>query len=272
MRRIVAVLVVALACCLCLAAGGLAAQGVAKPTAPHVVSVHADGLIYLISTSASTVADVLTELDITLSPLDRTRPSPGTAVSPGLEVHVTRVTRRDIVEEATLPARTIVLADPDRPVGFSKILARGKDGRVRRLWRVWEKDGQVTLRSAISEECLSPTTDTVILRGTRGAPSRGGDWRAPLRMEATAYDPGPRSCGKYASGYTATGVKAEKGIVAVDDRVIPMGSRLYIPGYGFAVAADRGSAIRGMRIDLCFPTYQEARRFGRRPVKVYVLN
>ena len=90
-------------------------------------------------------------------------------------------------------------------------------------------------------------------------------------MHATAYEPGPRSCGRYANGFTATGVKATKGVAAVDDRVIPMGTRLYIPGYGFAVAADRGSAIKGQRIDLCFDTYSEAMRWGRRKVQVYVL-
>jgi 3D (Asp-Asp-Asp) domain-containing protein len=67
-------------------------------------------------------------------------------------------------------------------------------------------------------------------------------------------------------------VKAKKGVAAVDDRVIPMGTRLYVPGYGFAVAADRGSAIKGHRIDLCFDTYAEAIRWGRRKVQVYVLD
>jgi 3D (Asp-Asp-Asp) domain-containing protein len=67
-------------------------------------------------------------------------------------------------------------------------------------------------------------------------------------------------------------MKAEKGVAAVDDRVIPMGTRMYVPGYGFAVAADRGSAIKGMRIDLCYNTYAEAKQFGRRKVKVYLLD
>ena len=66
-------------------------------------------------------------------------------------------------------------------------------------------------------------------------------------------------------------MRATKGVVAVDTRVIPMGTRLYIPGYGFAIAADRGSAIKGLRIDLCFDTYAEARRFGSRRVDVYIL-
>jgi len=115
----------------------------------------------------------------------------------------------------------------------------------------------------------------VVLRGIRGLSGRSGYWRswhAPLEMEATAYEPGPRSCGKWATGYTATGIKAQKGIVAVDERVIPLGTRLYIPGYGFALAADRGSAIKGTRIDLCFDTYAEAIRFGRRRMNVYRLD
>lgn len=92
-----------------------------------------------------------------------------------------------------------------------------------------------------------------------------------MDMEATAYDPGPISCGPYANGYTATGLRAGRGIVAVDPRVIPLGTRVYVEGYGFAVAADIGSAIKGNRIDLGYPTYREALQFGRHPVRVYLL-
>ena len=62
------------------------------------------------------------------------------------------------------------------------------------------------------------------------------------------------------------------GVVAVDPRVIPLGSRLFIPGYGHAVAGDTGGAIVGRRIDLAFNSYDDAIRFGRRPVTVYVLH
>jgi len=226
-------------------------------------------------TSAGTVGELLSQLGITLSPLDRTDPEPGTPVTDGLHIRVTRVICREQIEETALPARTVVLADPDRPAGFTEIVSRPQDGLVRRVWRIWEMDGLISTRTLACEQVLARAQEGVVLRGSRDLPSRGGDWRQwrrPMVMEATAYDPGPRSCGKWADGYTATGVKAEKGVVAVDDRVIPMGSRLYIPGYGFAVAADRGSAIKGRRIDLCFPTYGEALRFGRRRIKVYLLD
>ena len=260
---------------LCSVGAGASLQGPQQALPLPHVSLSADGERHELSLSAPTVGDLLSDLGIALGPLDRTAPSPQTPITDGLHIRVTRVACRELTEETAIPGRTIVLADPDRPAGFTKILSRGDDGLLRRVWRIWEKDGEITSRTIISEEMLSEPRDTVVVRGTDKLPTRGGDWRnwrTPLVMEATAYDPGPRSCGKWANGYTATGVKAQKGVVAVDDRVIPMGTRLYIPGYGFAVAADRGSAIKGARIDLCFPTYREAIRFGRRRLKVYLLD
>lgn len=245
------------------------------PTEAHQVTVIADGETREVPTQAATVDDLLSELEISLDPLDRSDPDPEAPIEDGMSVRITRVSRHSVTEHLALPADTIVLADPDRPFGSASILARGSDGLLRRVWRTWRKDGEITTRTVISEQLLSEPQDKVVLRGSRGMPRRAGywrRWRAPMVMEATAYEPGPRSCGKWATGYTATGVKAEKGVVAVDERVIPLGTRLYIPGYGFAVAADRGSAIKGMRIDLCFPTYAEAIQFGRRRTKVYRLD
>ena len=90
-------------------------------------------------------------------------------------------------------------------------------------------------------------------------------------MEATAYDPS-------AGSKTAMGTKARVGAVAVDPKVIPLGSKLYIetqdgwPSYGYAVAEDTGGAIKGMRIDLFFNSNKTALQFGRRMVTVYVIN
>lgn len=89
----------------------------------------------------------------------------------------------------------------------------------------------------------------------------------PVVMEASAYLPtdGDGSC------ITASGMVARRGVVAVDPDVIPLGTRLYIPGYGEAIAADTGGAIRGNMIDLCMESYGEAMQFGRRDITVYVL-
>lgn len=92
-------------------------------------------------------------------------------------------------------------------------------------------------------------------------------YKAKMIMEATAYLPTDGG----GSGITATGARAAHGIAAVDPDVIPLGTRLYVPGYGFALAADTGGAINGYIIDLCMESYNEAIQFGRRDVTVYIL-
>ena len=101
-------------------------------------------------------------------------------------------------------------------------------------------------------------------RVSRGIPR----YRAAYTMHASAYLPSDGG----GSGITATGIPARHGVVAVDPNVIPLGSRLYIPGYGEAIAADTGGAIVGHTIDLCMESYDEAIQFGRRSVEVYVID
>ena len=85
-------------------------------------------------------------------------------------------------------------------------------------------------------------------------------------MQASAYHPSDGN----GYGITATGTRAGHGTIAVDPRVIPLGTRVFIPHYGHAVAADTGGAIIGDRIDLCMETFEECYNFGRRNVEVFV--
>ncbi len=82
-----------------------------------------------------------------------------------------------------------------------------------------------------------------------------------LRVEALGYS---------LPGRTATGLPVGKGIVAVDPKLIPLRTRLFVPGYGRALAADVGTAIKGRIIDLWFPTLDEARAWGRKSVVITV--
>ena len=80
----------------------------------------------------------------------------------------------------------------------------------------------------------------------------------------SAYDPGN-------SHHTASGTLVRKGVIAVDPSFIPLGTRVYIPGYGEAVAEDIGWGIRGNRIDVAFDTHEEALAFGRRDLELYII-
>ena len=93
-------------------------------------------------------------------------------------------------------------------------------------------------------------------------------YSAIMAMEATAYLPTDGN----GEGITASGTRATYGVAAVDPSVIPLGSRLYVPGYGEAVAEDTGGAITGYRIDLCMESREQAMAFGRRVITVFLLN
>lgn len=102
-----------------------------------------------------------------------------------------------------------------------------------------------------------------------------------MQLEATAYCPCYECCGKYPSNkwynITATGTVGKVGVIAVDPRVIPLGSQVYIEGlygaknYGYGSAEDTGGAIKGQIIDLYFNTHRETINWGRQQVKVYIL-
>lgn len=104
-------------------------------------------------------------------------------------------------------------------------------------------------------------------------PSRGYfSGRRIITMNATAYTADPAENGGNRSGRTAIGLKIGHGVVAVDPRVIPLGTRLFIEGYGHAVAADTGGAIKGHKIDLGCDTKRQMRKIGRRRVNVHILD
>lgn len=113
---------------------------------------------------------------------------------------------------------------------------------------------------------LAPST-VVESNSLTGAPD---NYKKVVDMTATAYAPGAEDNGKWGD-LTYMGGTVKKGVAAVDPNVIPMGTRLWIEGYGEAIAEDQGSAIKGNRIDLAFNTRPEALDYGIQKVKVYVM-
>lgn len=92
-------------------------------------------------------------------------------------------------------------------------------------------------------------------------------------MTATAYYPGPECTHPFTDGLTAIGDVAGKGCIAIDDKAGPlkMGQMVFIEGYGIGKCNDRGSAIKDWKVDLCFDTIEEAQEWGRKLVKVYLI-
>jgi len=170
--------------------------------------------------------------------------------------------------------------------GETKIIKQGKPGLVVKQYKVIYKNGKEISRSLLSEKVTVKPVAKVVEVGTRRVlvTSRGDTLRFKkvIVMKSTAYYNSFSETGKKPGssgfGITASGMKTRKGVVAVDPRVIPLGTRLYIesmqngvPSYGYSIAADTGGAIKGNIVDVFFPTRQEVNNWGVRKVKVYVL-
>lgn len=156
------------------------------------------------------------------------------------------------------------------PKGIEEVVQEGAEGLDEVEEEVVYAAGNVVESHELSRNNISPMKPKVIRTGTldTGSAPSHGQVKQMITMEATAYLPTDGG----GDGITATGVQAHHGIVAVDPNVIPLGTRLYIPGYGEAVAADTGGDIIGNRIDVVLEDYSSAIQFGRRTVEVYVLS
>jgi len=219
----------------------------------RALEVVVDGHRRILYTHSPTLAQALAEARIPLSPTDRIEPDPSSPVYDGMKVVITRAWEERVVERATVPPRTIYRLDPQLGPGERRWIAGRAGVRYREVMVTYE-GGKVVRRTVLREWWDPPPQDTVVLWGAKRA-AAGEECLATLPVFATWYT--PASAGKPPSspsyGITATGLPVRKGIVAVDPRVIPLGTRLFIPGYGLGIAADTGGAVKGYHIDLGYP-------------------
>ena len=192
-------------------------------------------------------------------------------ISKGMWIRVGALSKKAITEDEVIAYPIESIPDTEMMQGEEKVIQEGVNGRKTVKMNLLYLDGQPVGKEVISSSVVTAVQPLVRHVGTREADpvsrSIGGRYSAVFRMEATAYLPTDGS----GEGITATGIQARYGVVAVDPSVIPLGSRVFIPGYGEAIAADTGGAINGNRIDLCMEDYGSCMSFGRRSVDVYIL-
>lgn len=224
-------------------------------------------------TKAYTVKEFLKEQGVTLGEKYTITPEETTSVQKGMTIVVQ--TEKTTVEtrHADLPYETKIETTSDLKPGERKVKKPGRNGQVERDFEVVRFGGEITEETQIrSNVVLEPETE-VILEGVKNVitdPNTGKayEYTKAMKMEATAYT--DISNDKW-NGITASGMPTFVGMVAVDPNVIPLGTRLYVEGYGVAHAGDTGGVVKGNIIDLFMRNSQETRAFGRRARKVYVL-
>lgn len=178
---------------------------------------------------------------------------------------------KTVVKTTKVASKVVYEFSRDVGPGRVRKAVTGEDGYVKQTFLVTLHGKREVSKRLVDSQVKKPT-DTVFLMGRSGfAPSRHSFTRSAVRtMIATGYDASPATIGRHATGRTCTGRVAEYGCIAVDPRVIPFGTLMYVEGYGFGLACDRGSAIKGNRIDLCFNQKRVADAYGKRPVRVHI--
>ncbi|ADG05428.1 3D domain-containing protein [Kyrpidia tusciae] len=218
-------------------------------------------------THMPTVGMALKEWGISLKENDSVSPSVTASISPGELIRIMRRDQKVVVNEEKIPFQTERQSTDQLDQGTEKVLSPGVEGLQRVTTTIFYENGKEVDRK-VERTVINPPSDRVVAVGVRARPvmlaSRGVEsftGGTAFTVVATAYSGG---------GITATGHVPQRGTVAVDPSVIPLGTPLFIPGYGHGVADDVGGAVRGNRVDLYFPTEAEAQAFGRRTMTVYI--
>ncbi len=150
-----------------------------------------------------------------------------------------------------------------------QVLKLAGDGQAATTTTNTAKTENTTTTKAVKQTTQTPAKKEVPVQKTAASKEKAGK---TITVSATAYTANCNGC----SGTTATGVNLKANpdakVIAVDPNVIPLGSKVYVEGYGYATAADTGGAIKGNKIDVFIPSHSEALQWGRKTVNVQVLN
>lgn len=257
------------------------------------ISILADQKRNTVFLVRGTVKDALDKAGIRVLDEDIVNPGLDEKLTTGMNIQIIRTEVKTIVEKTPIPFKVILKKDNQILAGQEKVTQNGALGERQRSIQVKIQEDVEISREVISEVVTKMPVNQVIVRGTRSiqvvsrsvgtrqqhtivppapkstvAPVTSGkmgntEYKEVRVMAATAYT--------YTGNTTATGQTTARGIIAVDPSVIPLGTRLYVEGYGYGIAQDTGGVINGNIIDLFMESNAECLRWGRKTVRVFIL-
>lgn len=246
-------------------------------------------------TTGGSVKELLKEHGIEIDELDRVQPKQSASLNKNTDIEITRIEKLTDVVEEEQDYPVVKRNDNSLDKGKEEIVSEGEPGLVEKHYEVVLENGEEVSRKLIKEEVKKESKERVVAVGSKvdqpsastasssnlsaneakvETVSRSGSEEKgkTLYMKATAYNWDCSSCD--GRGLTATGYNLKNnpnGVVAVDPSVIPLGTKVWVEGYGYAVARDTGGNIKGNKIDLHMPTKQKAASYGTKTVKVKII-
>ena len=221
------------------------------------VQVEVDGQLIRSRTLRHKVGEVLSDLGVALFGEDYTQPALEADIKAETAIKVVRVREEYKIQQEPILFETQTVYDPDMELDTSST-QDGQNGLRQKRIRVRYEDGQEVTRNLVDEFVLEPPVNKVTRLGTQvvirtlDTPSGPIEYWRHLRMYATAYSASTSGTSPSAPWYgiTATGLKMQKGVIAVDPTVVPLRTRIYVADYGIGAALDTGSGVKGRWLDL----------------------
>ncbi|MCM3620545.1 ubiquitin-like domain-containing protein [Sutcliffiella horikoshii] len=247
------------------------------------VTLNVGGEKQQVWSTSTTVADFLEQHDITVNELDRVEPSLEELVAKDAVVNITRVEKVTDVVEEPIDFGVVTKSDDTLDKGKEQVVQQGEEGTVANHYEVILENGKEVSRELVKTETVKESLDRIVAVGTKAPPppqaqpqqvvSRSTESSSEeFYVSSTAYTAYCNGC----SGVTSTGIDLRSNpgakVIAVDPDVIPLGTKVYVEGYGYAVAGDTGGAIKGHKIDVFFSDKDAAYRWGRKKVKIKIVD
>lgn len=254
------------------------------------VTLIADGAIQSYMTAERTVRDFFRKELVELGQEDKITTSLLASIQPGMEIAITRVSRERVEEMRDIEFAVAEKKDGTLLRGKRAVTQEGQEGELLIVKERVYEDGILVDEYVVEEQVVKEPVDKVIAVGTKAPPrvitasirptaanvyaARGGPIPTSLSyshtfiVEATAYSNDPIT----AIGTVPVRNPSGWSTIAVDRNVIPLGTKVYVENYGYAIAEDVGGAIRGNMIDIYLNNRTETRSWGRRNVRIYILD
>ena len=238
-----------------------------------------------ISSFKKTVRELLSENEIQYDDDDIITPSLSSEVKDYMEIKVVEVTQSQVTEKEDIPYSVKLIDDNDLLKGKTKVTQEGKSGEKEITYNLTYYDGKLVKKALEGEKISQEPVDKIVKKGikeevvvaSRSTTSRNS---SSSESKASSASNSASKNGKHmvvqATAYagdsiTSTGTVPKWGTIAVDPRVIPYGSKVYIPQFNKTfIAEDCGGAIKGNIIDIFMNSESECYKWGRRTIDIYI--
>lgn len=255
------------------------------------LTVHDNGQEHTIYVSSGTVADALETVGIVLGEFDELSVDHNAQISSGMDIYITRVTVEEEYQYEPIPYETVMQSSSSLLKGNEVVIKQGVDGVRKYTYDIIYKNGVMTDRVLAGTSVHEKPVNEIVACGTSTSIPPSSSFTVSttsqiLTLEDGTQIPYESYIDVVATAYTTegkdfnitkSGAVAQYGIIAVDPKVIPLGTKMYVVAadgtwvYGYAVAGDTGGFIKGYRIDLFYDTTAECITFGRQSARVYIL-